>query len=127
MYLFIDKEFENYSHRFHCIFPPYDYDGMLSWEICLSSSAGINKKHKNKMSSLIHIALLFSGSALPEFHEEKVVSFVLLMGNDAQRNKRICLELQWEETWSPACYLGGMELLLCTMVPLSACLGVGIA
>lgn len=83
------KEFENYSQRFHCGFPPYDYDVMLSWEnFFLSSSVGINKNHKNKMFSIIcgYIALSFPGSALLELHEEEVVSFILLTGNELQRN-----------------------------------------
>lgn len=35
------------------------------------SSAGINKKHRNKMSSITYKALLFLGLTLPESHEER--------------------------------------------------------
>lgn len=76
----MDKEFENYSHKFHCDFFPliimwYCHGRVFFFFQSFCCNKKKKKPQKQNVFYYLYIALSFLASALPEFHEEEVVYF----------------------------------------------------
>lgn len=79
------------------------------------------------MFSIIYIALLFLGSTLPEFHEERRCYLYLLMGNEAQKLLDDLLVVTMGRNLISYVLTKRDGVPLRTMAPHSACLGIEIA